>query len=145
MCCKHIHAVEFSLKIREAVEKKTIIEPVDVNICLHCKGSDLMRRGVRRNKAGNLQIWQCRSCERYFTVNLGFEKMRASPETITSVMQLYCTGESYRGIQKFLKLRGVEMSHVAIYRWVDKYTKLMDKYLETITPQVGDKWHADEV
>lgn len=26
-----------------------------------------------------------------------------------------------------------------------KYTKLMDDYLNTTTPQVGDKWHADEV
>ncbi len=71
--------------------------------------------------------------------------MHASPQVITSAMQLYFTGESIRGVQKFLKLQGVNMSHISIYNWVKKYTKLMDNYLSTITPQVGEKWHADEV
>jgi len=71
--------------------------------------------------------------------------MHASPQTITSAMQLYFTGESLRGVSKFLKLQGINMSHVSIYKWVKKYVSLMDNYLSTITPQVGDKWHADEV
>ena len=60
-------------------------------------------------------------------------------------MQLYFTGESLRGVQKFPRLQGINMSHVAIYKWVKKYVSLMDDYLATITPQVGDKWHADKV
>ena len=60
-------------------------------------------------------------------------------------MQLYFTGESLRGVQKFLRLQGVNMSHVSIYKWIGKYARLMDDYLVTIMPQVGDKWHADEV
>ncbi len=71
--------------------------------------------------------------------------MHASPQVITSAMQLYFTRESYRGVQKFLKLQGVNMSYVSVYNWVKKYTKLMDNYLSMITPQVGEKWHADEV
>lgn len=71
--------------------------------------------------------------------------MRASPQVITSAMQLYFTGESLRNVQKFLRLQGVEISHKTVYVWIKKYTGLMEKYLEKITPQVGDKWRADEV
>jgi transposase-like protein len=53
---------------------------------------------------------------------------------ITSALQLYFTGESFRNIQKFLRLQGVKMSHVAIYKWVKKYVGLMQVYLEKITP-----------
>lgn len=90
-------------------------------------------------------MFRCKDCKKKFSINLGFEKIHASPQIITSAMQLYFTGESLRGVQKFLKLQGVNMSHVAIYKWIKKYTNLMDSYLKTITPQVGEKWHADEV
>ncbi len=90
-------------------------------------------------------MYNCKECIRKFSINLGFEGMHASPQIITSAMQLYFTGESYRNIEKFLNLQGTKFSHVAIYQWIKKYVSLMDNYLQTITPQVGDKWHADEV
>lgn len=99
----------------------------------------------RHNKYGDLQMYLCKSCNKRFSINLGFEKMKASPQVITSSMQLYFTGESLRNVQKFLNLQGVEVSHVTIYRWIDKYVGLMKKYLEQMKPQVGDKWRSDEL
>jgi transposase-like protein len=64
---------------------------------------------------------------------LGFEKMHATPEMVTSAMQLYFTGESLRNVQKFLKLQGVKITHVSIYNWIRKYVGLMKAYLEKIT------------
>jgi transposase-like protein len=78
-------------------------------------------------------------------VNLGFERMKASPQIITSAMQLYFTGESLRNVQKFLRLQGVVVSHVAVYKWIRKYVRLMEKYLEQIKPQVSETWRADEL
>lgn len=66
--------------------------------------------------------------------------MHAAPQMITSALHLYFTGESFRNVQKFLKLQGMKMSHVAIYRWVQKYVDLMKSYLEQITPNVSDDW-----
>ena len=71
--------------------------------------------------------------------------MRATPQAITSAMQLYFTGESLRSVQKFIRLQGVEVSHQTIYNWIQKYTNLMKKYIDKITPQVGDALRADEV
>jgi len=71
--------------------------------------------------------------------------MRASPQVITSAMQLYFTGESLRNVQKFLRLQGVNVSHIAVYKWIRKYVGLMQKYLEQIKPKVSDTWRADEL
>jgi transposase-like protein len=78
-------------------------------------------------------------------VNLGFERMKATPQAITQAMQLYFTGESLRGVQRFLRLQGVNVSHVAVLKWIRKYVSLMDGYLSQIRPQVSDKWRADEL
>jgi putative transposase len=71
--------------------------------------------------------------------------MHATPQMITSALQLYFTGESFTNVQKFLKLQGVKMSHVAIYKWIKKYVTLMKSYLEKITPNVSDALRADEL
>ena len=60
-------------------------------------------------------------------------------------MQLYFTGESLRNVQKFLRLQGVNVSHVSIYKWIQKYVGLMENYLKQITPQLSDTWRADEM
>jgi transposase-like protein len=60
-------------------------------------------------------------------------------------MQLYFTNESLRGVQRFLRLQGINVSHVTIYTWIKKYNRLMKNYLNKITPQVGDAWRADEI
>jgi putative transposase len=142
--CKHIFAVEISFAIHKEVEVARI-EAIDVGCCIYCKSPSIVRDGLRYNKYGAIQKFNCRACSRYFTINLGFEKMHATPEMITSALQLYFTSESFRNIQKLLKLQGVKMSHVAIYKWVRKYVGLMQAYLEKITPNVADAWRADEL
>ena len=143
--CKHIYAVEFSLSFRAEVSVRRI-EPIEnLTECIYCGSSDIVKDGVRHNKHGDLQIYTCRSCGHYFTINLGFERMRATPQIITSAMQLYFTGESLRNVQKFLRLQGVKVSHVAILKWIRKYVALMNQYLEKIKPNVSDTWRADEL
>ena len=145
ICCKHIHAVEVSLQIRETVKQQVIINEINNQSCPNCESSNLKKDEIRHNKNYDIQRFKCKNCDKKFSINLGFEKMKASPQMITSALQLYFTGESLRGVQKFIKLQGINVNHTTIYRWVKKYIKLMDSYLQTITPQVGDKWHADEV
>jgi transposase-like protein len=126
--CKHIFAVEISFALHKEVEVARI-EPVDIKCCIYCKSPSIIKDGLRYNKYGAIQKFNCRGCGRYFTINLGFEKMHATPQMITSALQLYFTGESFRNIQKFLRLQGVKMSHVAIYKWIKKYVGLMQVYL----------------
>ncbi|WP_428324448.1 IS6 family transposase [Nitrosopumilus sp.] len=147
LCCKHIHAVEFSIKMRERVRKENsvTIDQIELSTCPNCESVNFIKKGIRHNKHGDIQRYACKDCKKWFNFNLGFERMRATPQIITSAMQLYFTGESLRGIQKFLRLQGIEVSHQTIHNWIKKYTKLMKSYLDKIVPQVGDKWRADEV
>jgi transposase-like protein len=143
--CKHIWAVEFSQAIRKTVEPKRKIQGLDLHSCRYCGSENLVKRGIRHNKYGDVQRYLCKDCGKKFSFNIGFEKMKATPQVITSAMQLYFTGTSYRNVSKFLRLQGVKVSHVAVYNWVTKYIGLMDNYLENIKPEVGDTWRADEV
>jgi putative transposase len=143
--CKHQWAVELSLALREKVTARTVIEPMNIHACPICNSPNFVKHGIRHNHYGDLQRYFCKDCERWFVFNLGFEKMKASPQVITSAMQLYFSGESLRNVQKFLRLQGVQISHVAVYKWIKKYVALMEKYLEQIKPQVSDVWRADEL
>ena len=71
--------------------------------------------------------------------------MKHNPQGITTAMQLYFSGESLRNTARSLKLIGVDVTHQTIYNWIEKYTGLMEKYLEKITPNVSNAWRADEM
>jgi transposase-like protein len=71
--------------------------------------------------------------------------MKHNPQGITTAMQLYFSGESLRNVAKSLRLLGVEVSHKTVFMWIKKYTALMEKYLDKITPQVSDTWATDEL
>jgi len=143
--CKHIWAVEFSLAVRNTVKENVVIPNISLTVCPNCGSKALIKRGLRHNRYGDLQRFLCKNCEKRFTQNYGFEKLQANPQAVTTAMQLYFSGESLRNVQKFLKLQGIAVSHVTVYKWIGKYVKLMDSYLSKITPQVSDTWRADEL
>ena len=143
--CKHIFGVELSLQIRRRIENAKRIVPLDYQSCLSCGSERVKRDGVLHNKGGDIQRFECLSCGKRFTNNLGFERMRASPKAITMAMQIYFGGASLRNVQKALKLQGVNVSHVAIFKWIRKYVGLMEEYVKTIDPKVSDTWRADEL
>ena len=143
--CKHIFAVEFSSQIRKEVQTNRVIHEVNVCSCQYCGSKNLKKDGIRKNKSGNIQKFFCRDCHKYFTINIGFEKMKHNPQAITSAMQLYFSGESLRNTQKSLKLLGVEVSHKTVFMWIKKYIGLMKEYVEKIVPNVSDTWRADEI
>ena len=143
--CKHIWGVEISWTLRKEVKQTIVIQPVSVSECLFCRSVNLKRFGVRKTRAGGIQRFLCADCGRTFSKNLGFERMRASPEVISQAMQLYFTGESLRNVQKFLRLQGVNISHVSVLNWIRKYVGLMEGYVAKIQPQVGNAWRTDEL
>jgi transposase-like protein len=143
--CKHIYAVDFSRKFRKAVELGVLADFDTIEKCVYCGSKHIVKDGQRHNKAGDIQKWACLDCENYFSVNVGFDKMKHDPKAITTALQLYFSGESLRKTQEALRLLGVEVSHQTVYNWIRKYVGLMEKYLDRLTPKVGDTWRADEL
>ena len=145
VCCKHIHAVEISLGMREVVQEDVTIPEVRIDSCRKCQSHNIKKAGIRKNKSGDIQMFKCRDCSTKFSINLGFEGMRATPEQITISMNLYFNGESSRKVAQSLKLTGASVSYKTIQNWTKKYVGLMDKYLRQLTPQVGESWRTDEL
>jgi len=143
--CKHIYAVEFSLALKKRVESTRITPLNNVSSCMFCGSDNIVKDGVRHNKYGDLQKFYCRNCQKYFSFNVGFERMKHNPQAITTAMQLYFSGESLRNTMKSLRLLGVEVSHQTVYNWIKKYIRLMERYLNKLKPDVSGTWRADEL
>jgi putative transposase len=143
--CKHIYAVEFSASFRAEVKIRHIEPIVNLTECMYCGSKNIVKDGVRKNKSGNLQIYQCKDCHKYFTFNIGFERMKHNPQAITSAIQLYFSGESLRNTMESLKLLGIEVSYRTVLNWIRKYIGIMKNYAENLKPNVSDTWRADEL
>ena len=143
--CKHIIACQIRVEMRTKVRENVVIQPVAITACIFCHSTVLKKFGLRHNKYGDIQRFLCASCSRTFSVNLGFQRMKHSPQGITTAMQLYFSGESLRNTARSLRLLDVQVSHKTVFIWIQKYTALMEKYLDKITPQVSDTWRADEL
>jgi len=148
--CKHIFAVQISQQIRETVKverekREIVIEQFNASSCLYCGSPSLKKFGVRHNKDGDIQRFQCLTCAKTFSVNIGFERMKHNPKAITSAMTLYFNGESLRNVAESLALIGAKVSHQTIHNWIAKYSALMSRYVEKLVPNVGDTWRADEI
>jgi len=143
--CKHIFAVEFSKSLRAEVAVRRIKPIEGLTECIYCGSRNIRKDGKRKNKSGTIQIYECKNCHKYFTFNIGFEHMKHSPKAITTAMQLYFSGESFRNTQKSLRLLGVQISHKTVFMWIKKYVALMKEYSEKLVPNISDTWRADEI
>jgi putative transposase len=74
--CKHVWAVEISIRIRHTVDGNRVIAEVSVSECYFCRSQSIKKFGVRRNESGVIQRFACLVCHRTFSVNIGFERMR---------------------------------------------------------------------
>ena len=53
-------------------------------------------------------------------------------------------GLPYRDVEELLAERGVEVDHVTIYRWVQRFTPLVIEAARPCRHSVGDRWFVDE-
>ena len=74
-----------------------------------------------------------------------FVGFRFPPEVIVLAVRWYLRfGLSYRDVEELLGERGIEVDHVTIYRWVQRFTPLLADAAVPCRPRVGDRWFADE-
>jgi transposase-like protein len=53
-------------------------------------------------------------------------------------------GMSYREVEELLAERGIEVDHVTIYRWVQRFTPLLADAAQFARHSPGDRWFVDE-
>ena len=74
-----------------------------------------------------------------------FKGFRFPPEIIVLALRWYLRyGLSYRDVEELLGKRGIEVDHVTIYRWVQRFTPLLADAAGPCRHLVGDRWYVDE-
>jgi IS6 family transposase len=79
------------------------------------------------------------------TASVSFAGYRFPPDVILLAVRWYLRyGSSYRDVEELLAERGVEVDHVSIYRWVQRFTPLVIEAARPSRHSVADRWFVDE-
>jgi transposase-like protein len=74
-----------------------------------------------------------------------FVGCRFPVEVITVAVRWYLRyGLSYRDVEELLAERGVEVDHVTVYRWVQRFAPLFADAARFARRAPGDRWFVDE-
>jgi len=67
------------------------------------------------------------------------------PEVIVLAVRWYLRfALSYRDVEELLAERGIEVDHVTVYRWAQRFTPLLAEAARPCRHAVGDRWQVDE-
>jgi transposase-like protein len=109
--------------------------------CKNCESENVVKNGTVKG----VQVYKCKDCGHRFTEGSDFPRMRTQSRIISSSIDFYFEGLSVRKIQtQIKKLFGVDVSQVAVWKWIMKYSKLVSQYVETLSPQLLGIYHVDE-
>jgi transposase-like protein len=74
-----------------------------------------------------------------------FAGFRVPPDIIVVAVRWYLRYNlSYRDIEELLVERGVEVDHVTVLRWVQRFTPLLADAARFARHSPGDRWFVDE-
>jgi len=145
--CKHIHAVSYSMHLRERITSQSIGAVSNAfTTCKKCGSETLVKNSVRHNRSGDVQRYSCKACGYRFSGNIGFERMKHDPKAITAALDLYFKGVSQRKIVHHLKqFYGVSVTQPCVVKWLRKYVTLVREYADQLIPQTSGILHVDEM
>lgn len=152
--CKHIKAILLFEKLKSAyeVEEHPIKEKIELMIekplddcCPYCASKNITKFGVRVTQIGEKQRFNCKDCQKKFVLS-PIPKIKGNAKLVCLAMDCFYRGFSYRDISaQFKQFYNLDLSHITIRNWVLKFSKLMETYSKTITPQnQSNVWNADE-
>ncbi|MCK9904799.1 transposase [Parafrankia colletiae] len=74
-----------------------------------------------------------------------FAGFRFPPEAIVLAVRWYLRfALSYRDVEELLAERGLEVDHVTVYRWVQRFTPLLADAARPCRHRPGDRWFVDK-
>src|ERR1700733_13381448 len=86
-----------------------------------------------------------RSSRRVSASRFSFAGFRFPPDVIMIAVRWYLRyGLSYRDVEELLAERGIEVDHVTVYRWVQRFTPLLIDAARPCPHAPRDRWFADE-
>ena len=90
-----------------------------------------MKRGQRVVQSGQLPS--------------AFAGVRFPAEVIVLAVRWYLRyGLSYRDVEELLAERGIEVDHVTLFRWVQRFTPMLIDAARPCRHATVDRWYVDE-
>jgi transposase-like protein len=109
--------------------------------CKTCDSTNTRKYG----KYKGTQNYYCNDCHTKFTGTDALPRHRVSPAFVASALNEFYNGLSFHDIENNIDMQtGDDISHTAVYKWVNKYTADAIKATKDLHPDVGDTWIADE-
>lgn len=114
--------------------------------CPLCKENKVRKKGFRKTKhRGQQQRWFCNKCNKAFTVDNGFWKMKFNEKKIAQAIDTYFEGLSLRKVRRnFVKYSELYVSHQSVLNWIRKYSYLIRNYVKRLHPQLSGHYVTDE-
>lgn len=96
----------------------------NIKICPYCSGK-ITKRGVRKKKFENIQIYYCPKCDKRFTSQI--TKNKTYPlRIILDSLTLYNKLNSFEEISEIIKNKyGIKLTPQIISRWIEEYKKYL--------------------
>lgn len=114
--------------------------------CPHCKKTSVVKYGLRKNKSGWVQKYICTDCHKSFVDRKGFENFRHNPEVITAALDLRAKGVSLSDIVDHLdQHHRTKVTRKTILDWQTKFGKKLKSFSQSLIPNLGNVFHADEM
>jgi len=150
--CKHVYAVNYSSTLRDRALSQNISPLIELPvaqslICKKCGSPEIVKRGIRKNQAGQVQRFCCKVCGHRFVINEGFIKMKNDGKLVCLALDLYFKGNSFRKIKDTLEqFYAIKVEHSTIIRWVQKYVKIAKDFVDGLPPpDLSGIYHVDEM
>ena len=132
----HFEPVALRVRPRSGENDSTISEPQTQTHS--CVASIVDRAGL----AGEVLA---RRARRLPSSRSAFAGFRFPAEVIVVAVRWYLRyGLSYRDVEELLAERGIEVDHVTVYRWVQRFTPLLADAARFARHSPGDRWFVDE-
>jgi len=110
-------------------------------ICKFCGSSHTRKFGFSKG----VQAYFCNDCQRKFVGTDALAHGRVSPSFIANALHEYYSGMSFHEIEQNIdKQTSGDISHTAVIKWVNKYTKKAIRETKDLHPKVGNRRIADE-
>ena len=141
--CKHGVAVRLWIAARTEIQAKPRpkVFSEDAVQCPKCGSIRVVKFGNYNGK----QLYKCKDCKTKFREGL-IKRTKYSPETITLTLDLYFSGLSLRKISRTVSDHfDINLAPMTIYRWIQRFVPRVSEYVNSLTPELSDTWHADEV
>jgi len=122
-------------------EHKEITTTERVISCRFCGSTDLIKYGTYNDS----QYYLCKSCEHKSVGKDAYPNMHYPKELVVRSLEYYYNGMPREKItHTFNDLRELSMPKSTVWRWIIKYSNIVNNYVMFFEPHLSDIWVADE-